>query len=727
MRPEQLSMEGFGRYAARTVLDLSDVACAAIVGDNGAGKSTLLDALTWVLWGESRWGVDKDAPLSPGCDVGSVELTFAVAGTRWRVQRSRVRGKKTTLALAKDVGAGAFEVVADTGLKETQAAVDAVVGSTGELATATVLVAQGEADRFSAARPGERKEVLAEIVGIARYGVWAKRAAVRAGAAREDLRALDGRLGALDDQSAGHDATLGELGEIEAALPAGTEKVERLRTDHAAAVAAATGAAEAAARLARLESLVAETAQRVEAARVRAERALADAVERIRRGEAAVERFAAALCDPVDPGALEATRAEVAELRRARELAAEADRTARSLFERAQAALERARAARAQAAERIEALGGDDATCYACGQHLDAAALERLSGGALAEMAQAETAAAVESLAVAECRSDGERARAQMAELDAKLERAASELETLSARASAEQAAASQLPGAEAQLAADRQSLASVEAALVDATEDDGGLDALRAELAEVRAAAAGAGALLARSEEARRALGSAEAELAALTERAGRVRARVEAEAAAIEAASALRTERAAVAETVGRYELLAEAFGPKGIPALIFEGVVAELSVDASAVLSALSGGRMTCELVSRRERKAGHEAETLEIVVYDAHGSRLYHEFSGGERFRIDLALRIGLSKLLARRTDGRSIEVLVLDEGFGALDAEGIAAVIECLEGLTKEFDLVLAMTHTPSVAEAFPTEIRVRRDTEPAIEVVQRAA
>lgn len=727
MRPERVELRGFGRYATPTTLDLDGVRCAAIVGENGAGKSTLLDAVTWTLWGESRWGVDKDAPLSPGCDVGSVELTFSVAGQRWRVHRSRVRGKKTTLVLAKESAAGVFDVVADSKLTETQAAIDAVVGMSGELATSTVLVTQGDADRFSAARPGQRKEVLGEIIGISRYGVWARRASKRANAVREELRLVDGRLGALRDQYGDHDATVAELAELEAAVPIVGEEVERLRAESAEAAAAASGAQEAVSRLSRLETIVTETEQRVAASRRRADRAVAEASERVRRGEASVGRLRAAVADPVAPEAVEAARQEVERLRHGRETAAEAERSARSLLERAEAALGRAEAARAEAAARIEALGGDGATCYTCGQHLAPEALERLSGGALAALAAAETEAEVESLAAKECRIDVEKAQAQMAELGSALPTAAARFETLSTQASAQRAAVEQLSITEAQLEGDRQALASAQSDQADALGDDGGLARLRAELAEVRATAGSAEELLARSQEAQQRLAGVERRLTEVTERAGRVRARAESEEAAIRSAGELEQQRVTLSEKVGRYELLAEAFGPKGIPALIFEGVVAELSVDASEVLSALSGGRMTLQLVSRRERKAGHEAETLEIEVYDAHGARLYHEFSGGERFRIDLALRIGLSKLLTRRAGGSPLAVICVDEGFGSLDSEGVGAAIECLEGLTKQFDLVLAMTHTPAVAEAFPTEIRVRRDTDPAIEVVHKAA
>ena len=45
-----------------------------------------------------------------------------------------------------------------------------------------------------------------------------------------------------------------------------------------------------------------------------------------------------------------------------------------------------------------------------------------------------------------------------------------------------------------------------------------------------------------------------------------------------------------------------------------------------------------------------------------------------YSGGEAFRINFAIRIALSKLLARRA-GAQLRTLFIDEGFGSQDADG----------------------------------------------------
>ena len=89
------------------------------------------------------------------------------------------------------------------------------------------------------------------------------------------------------------------------------------------------------------------------------------------------------------------------------------------------------------------------------------------------------------------------------------------------------------------------------------------------------------------------------------------------------------------------------------------------------------------------------------------------RAYELFSGGEAFRINFALRVALSKLLARRA-GASLQTLVIDEGFGTQDAQGRERLIEAINSIQNDFEKVLVITHIEELKEAFPTHIEVFR-------------
>ncbi len=63
-----------------------------------------------------------------------------------------------------------------------------------------------------------------------------------------------------------------------------------------------------------------------------------------------------------------------------------------------------------------------------------------------------------------------------------------------------------------------------------------------------------------------------------------------------------------------------------------------------------------------------------ETLDIQISDGAGVRDYEMYSGGEAFRVNFAIRLALSEVLAQRKGAR-LQTLVIDEGFGSQDIQG----------------------------------------------------
>ena len=173
----------------------------------------------------------------------------------------------------------------------------------------------------------------------------------------------------------------------------------------------------------------------------------------------------------------------------------------------------------------------------------------------------------------------------------------------------------------------------------------------------------------------------------------------------------------RDALADEAGAYAELALAFGKGGVQALLMEAAIPRLEDEANDLLRRMTDGRMTLKLETQKERRSGGDAvETLEIVIADELGSRSYEMFSGGERFRIDFAVRIALSKVLAWRA-GAPLPTLFIDEGFGTQDAEGRDRILEVIQAIEDRFERILVITHMDDVKEAFPVRIEVSRGPE----------
>jgi exonuclease SbcC len=169
--------------------------------------------------------------------------------------------------------------------------------------------------------------------------------------------------------------------------------------------------------------------------------------------------------------------------------------------------------------------------------------------------------------------------------------------------------------------------------------------------------------------------------------------------------------SERTAVLNQKAIYEELRLAFSKRGLQAMIIENIIPEIEDEANAILFRMTDGRMRLKLDTQRENKDKEVVETLDITVSDESGPRSYDLYSGGEAFRINFALRVALSKLLARRA-GASLQTLVIDEGFGTQDAQGRERLIEAINSIQDDFEKVLVITHIEELREAFPVHIEV---------------
>lgn len=159
------------------------------------------------------------------------------------------------------------------------------------------------------------------------------------------------------------------------------------------------------------------------------------------------------------------------------------------------------------------------------------------------------------------------------------------------------------------------------------------------------------------------------------------------------------------------GIYNELRLAFGKNGVPAMVIETAIPELEAEANELLSRMTDGRMHLRLNTQREKITGGVTETLDIEIADELGTRAYEMYSGGEAFRINFAIRIALSKMLARRA-GAHLRTLFIDEGFGSQDDDGRNKLVEAITAIQRDFDLILVITHIDELRDSFPVHVMV---------------
>ncbi len=177
-------------------------------------------------------------------------------------------------------------------------------------------------------------------------------------------------------------------------------------------------------------------------------------------------------------------------------------------------------------------------------------------------------------------------------------------------------------------------------------------------------------------------------------------------------EQAAARQAQHAAYQQDALVAKTLAEHLKANRFERWLLEEALDLLVAGASEILRDLSGGQY--DLV--------HDKGDFAVVDHhDADLRRAVRTLSGGETFQASLALALALSEQLAgMSTAATTLESIVLDEGFGTLDAATLETVAATLENLAARGDrMVGVVTHVPALAERIPVRYEVTKNARTA--------
>jgi exonuclease SbcC len=106
--------------------------------------------------------------------------------------------------------------------------------------------------------------------------------------------------------------------------------------------------------------------------------------------------------------------------------------------------------------------------------------------------------------------------------------------------------------------------------------------------------------------------------------------------------------------------------------------------------------------------------HEKHGLGLEIEDLFhqgARRPINTLSGGESFVVSLAMALGLSDIAS---NGRKIESLFIDEGFGYLDDETLYNVVSTLKNLKTNGKMVGVISHVKRLEDEISTKIRINK-------------
>ncbi|GGK39459.1 hypothetical protein GCM10010124_35200 [Pilimelia terevasa] len=174
----------------------------------------------------------------------------------------------------------------------------------------------------------------------------------------------------------------------------------------------------------------------------------------------------------------------------------------------------------------------------------------------------------------------------------------------------------------------------------------------------------------------------------------------------------AALHAQRAAHADAAQVAKSLANHLRANNFERWLLAEALDVLVDGASAILRELTGGQYAL----------AHDKGEFHVVdQYDAGLRRAVRTLSGGETFQASLALALALSAQLAGlSTTAASLESIILDEGFGTLDAATLDTVAATLEALAARGDrMVGVVTHVAGLAARVPVRFEVHKDARSA--------
>jgi DNA repair protein SbcC/Rad50 len=720
MIPTKLKLHNFTTYGSNTPeLDLHPLKLVVLTGNNGAGKSSVLDAITWSIWGWSRAGDNADRLVRIGEKEMSVEFSFILHDTEFRILRMRKLGGSGSTAL--HFFAGKNNLTEGT-IKATQQKIIDTLHLTYETFINSSYLRQGHADEFTMKGPSDRKKILADILGLSAYELLEEKAKLSAKEAVDQTRLLDVQISELESETANSfkhvedkSRTEIDLKEVQVQLSLAEKSMSELVARKEKYTAIVEIEREKEGRLAQVRRDLLEVDKVLGEKRSDLKRLK----ELIEEKDAVEAGYSELMSARKDLDQLEDVRTK---LIKSKDEALKLELAVNDERLKNERELQKIKSEASQLKGELENYKSDlektksgVSKCPVCGQELDSEVRMKVARDLEEKVVRGEQM-------LLDLRINFKKLDSFVSSNKDSLDAKRREVEILGYKAS---------PVDELRTKVMRMSLFEDKKRDLDvasATEKQIKLSGIRLKEQADRL-----------KKEIERAgevnLFRLEAELADLSREAQardvevrRLRSEETDKKEVLAATKQLISRSAQMEETLGKkrearliaeqnkndYEDLMQAFGKKGIQAMLIEAAIPEIEEETNLLLDKLTDGRMKVELVTQRETKTSGIAETLDIQISDELGTRQYEMYSGGEAFRINIALRLALSRLLTRRAGSR-LQFLIIDEGFGTQDIQGKDKVVDAINIIAEDFEKILIVTHDSELKESFPQRVEVIRE------------
>jgi exonuclease SbcC len=146
--------------------------------------------------------------------------------------------------------------------------------------------------------------------------------------------------------------------------------------------------------------------------------------------------------------------------------------------------------------------------------------------------------------------------------------------------------------------------------------------------------------------------------------------------------------------------YDALISAYGKNGLPQLVLSQQLPMINKEIASILQGVCGFTVVLE----------QDGNNLEITIDYGDSQRPIELGSGMEKMMASLAIRVALINVSSLpKTD-----MLIIDEGFGALDEVNVEACNRLLVSLKRFFKTIIVISHVDAVKDAVDNIIEISK-------------
>lgn len=679
MIPLKLTLHNFMSYQG-AVLDFSVFDFAVLTGTNGAGKSTILEAITWALWGKTRGGGD-DGLVRQNANEMWVEIIFQADKNKYRVLRRRdKKGRGQSILEFQVENRGLYQTLTEPTIRQTQEKISKTIHLPYEIFTNSSYLRQGHADEFTIKSPIERKEILAEILNLEIYDKLAEKAKEKLREHQNeeqslifDLERIEETLSREEEIEKKYQNTSAGLDKLNKELKKEQIKFQTLETKKEQIDLLKNKVEQSREEYRRTQNLINNNQKKIN-----------ELQEEIIQQKMILGNKTGILRNYED---LKKYQKENTKL--TNKLLAMGE------WEQRKKILEHEKEKLEETIGRLTHIK----KCPTCLRILSVQEAEKIIRGLKKEFE--EKIAPQIKKAEKELNKIG---------YDKNAHRVAREKIELLENAEAEK---QKLDLSEQKIESNQKEIDNLEKQKIGFWQTKDGIEKEGKKLsAEIRKLNPGETEKQWRTQKEK--IDKSQIELNELNRELGGL---IGEKKLISENKTLFKNQKKKlqiITVEKGIYNDLTNVYSKKGVQAMIIEEVIPAIENECNLLLSKITGNRLRLELKTQRTKKHSEEVmETLDILISDELGTRPYELYSGGEAFRINFALRLAISKLLAFHS-GANLKFLVIDEGFGALDAAGREDIVSAINAIKNDFEKILIVTHLEELKDVFATKIEVTK-------------